>query len=71
MKLKALVNKEGPDEVKWLIIESDEFDTKGYFVYYHINENEAYDTWHKSIEGAFDAAYSQYGIIKENWGAVK
>jgi hypothetical protein len=65
MKLKASVHNH--DEVKWLVIESDENDTKGYFLYYHLDDNKAYDTWHKTIEEAFDAAKQQYGIRRESW----
>lgn len=50
MKLKSLVPVIGEDEVKWLIIESDENDTKGYFIYYYMNDNTAYDTWHKTLD---------------------
>lgn len=67
MKLKASVPKIGEDEVKWLVIESDENDTNGFFIYYHIDDNTAYDTWHRTIDDAFEAAHMQYGIIKESW----
>jgi hypothetical protein len=67
MKLKAYVPQQNVDEVKWLVIESDEEDTKGYFIYYYLSDGNAYDTWHKTIEDAFAAAYSQYGIGKGNW----
>ncbi|HMH20150.1 MAG TPA: hypothetical protein VK563_00170 [Puia sp.] len=70
MKLKALIQNQN-DGVKWLIIESDENDTKGYFLYYHVDDNNAYDTWHKSIDDAYDAASQQYGIRKENWQELK
>jgi hypothetical protein len=67
MKLKAKIPVVGDDEVKWLIIESDENDTTGFFIYYHIDENTAYDTWHKTLDDAFDAADMQYGIGRESW----
>lgn len=67
MKLKSTVPKIGDDNVKWLIIESDENDTKGFFLYYYMDDKTAYDTWHKTIDDAFEAAYMQYGITKENW----
>jgi hypothetical protein len=66
MKLTALVQNQN-DGVKWLTIESDEDDTKGYFLYYHLNDNFAYDTWFKAISEAFDAANMQYGIKQEDW----
>ncbi len=67
MKLKSAVPLIGEDEVKWLIIESDENDTNGFFVYYYTNDNTAYDTWHRTLNDAFETANMQYGIIKENW----
>lgn len=70
MRLKAFVPQRIDEEVKWLIVESDEGDTKGCFMYYFISENNAYDTWHKTIEDAFEAAYLQYGIRKDNWEVV-
>jgi hypothetical protein len=70
MKLKAFVNNQ-VDEVKWLIIESDENDSKGYFLYYYLDDNNAYDTWHKTIEEAFDAAKQQYGTHEESWENLK
>ena len=66
MKLKALVQNQN-DRIKWLIIESDENETKGYFLYYHINDNFAYDSWFMTINEAFDAASEQYGIKQEDW----
>jgi len=67
MKLKSAVPIIGEDEVKWLVIESDENDTNGFFVYYYMNHNTAYDTWHRTLDDAFETAYMQYGIIRENW----
>jgi hypothetical protein len=46
---------------------SDENDTNGFFVYYCIDDNTAYDTWHKTLDDAFEAAHMQYGIIRGNW----
>jgi len=71
MKLKSIVPVISEDEVKWLIIESDENDTNGFFVYYYMNDSTAYDTWHKTLEDAFEAAYMQYGIKRENWEELK
>lgn len=67
MRLKAFISNNSGDDVKWAVIESDENDTRGYFVYYYLNENTAFDTWHASLEDAFDAVRVQYGINKENW----
>ena len=68
MRLKALVSKD--DEIKWLVIESDEDDTNGYFIYYHLDDNNAWDSWHKTLEGALESAHVQYGIMKESWEAL-
>ena len=67
MKLKSVVPIIGDDEVKWLIIESDENDAKGFFLYYYRDAAAAYDTWHRTIDDAFEAAYMQFGITRENW----
>jgi len=67
MKLKAMVPVPSEDEVKWLIIESDEVDTKGYFLYYYFNDSNAFDTWHMTLEEALQAANSQYEIKSEDW----
>ncbi len=71
MKLKSAVPLKSEDEVKWLVIESDEKDTNGFFVYYFISDNNGYDTWHKNLDDAFEAAYMQYGITRENWKELK
>lgn len=67
MKLKASIDPLQINQVKWLTLESDENDTEGFFLYYHLAENNAYDTWHKSLDEAFAAAFNQYGISKEDW----
>ena len=71
MKLRAQIAIEREDKIRWLVIESDENDTKGYFIYYHINDNYAFDTWHNSLNEAFEAAQTQYGILKEDWIAIQ
>lgn len=70
MKIKATVSKTGDDGVRWLVIESDEDDTNGYFIYYHVSNTTAYDTWHKTIEEAFEAAETQYGIVRTEWEQI-
>jgi hypothetical protein len=67
MKLQAQIATDREDKIRWLVIESDENDTKGYFLYYHVNDNFAYDSWFRTIDEAFDAAYLNYGIRKEGW----
>jgi hypothetical protein len=71
MKLKALNLNHPESKVKWLTIESDENETKGFFVFYHLNEHSAYDTWHQSLDEAFAAAYDGYNISKDAWTRIK
>jgi hypothetical protein len=70
MKFKVFLSN-SIDNIKWLVIESDEADTQGYFVYYHLDANNAFDTWHKTIEDAFEAVFNQYGIQKNNWDKIE
>jgi hypothetical protein len=70
MKLRSDISIIEEDNVKWLIIESDEY-TKGYFIYYHITEEFAYDTWHPTLEKAYSAAFDRYGISKDQWVNVE
>ena len=70
MKLKSIVPIVGIDKVKKLIIESDENDTNGFLVYYYIDDTTAYDTWHKTLNDAFETAEMQYGIFKDNWKEI-
>lgn len=70
MKLKAFTRDNSGDSVKWLVIESDDNDTNGYFIYYYLDENTAFDTWHISLKAAFIAANSQYGINEEDWESL-
>jgi hypothetical protein len=53
MKLQAKILVDSEDKIRWLVIQSDENDTKGYFIYYHISDNNAFDTWHKSLDEAY------------------
>jgi hypothetical protein len=70
MKLQAQISIESANNIRWLVIESDEHDTCGYFLYHHIDRDLAYDTWFKTIDEAFLAAQTQYGISKEDWVAI-
>ena len=66
MKLKSK-NKFTDSIFQFLIIESDENDTGGYFLYYYKEDNSAYDSWFKYIDDAFEAARTEFGIGKEDW----
>ena len=57
------------DEIKWLIIESDENETNGFFLYYHksLDLPSEYDNWFENIEYAYKMAEQDYRIKKEDW----
>jgi hypothetical protein len=57
-------------EIKRLVIESDENDSKGFFLYYYKSDNTAFDTWHKTLDDAFEAARVQYGVTKDKWEKI-
>jgi hypothetical protein len=66
MKFKVDLKNNLIDSIKSLEIETDEFGTKGAFLYYK-SDNECFDTWHKTLEDAFLSAKEQYGVNKEDW----
>lgn len=68
MKYQALV-KLPAEEIIWLVIESDQYDTGGFFVYYHTSGDHAYDTWHMTLEDAF-AVGEDYEIARSDWKLV-
>ena len=65
-KANATIHSQG---VQWLEISYDPADTGGYFVFYHVNENFAYDTWHEKLNDALDCG-EQYGIDIEDWEPI-
>lgn len=67
MKLKAQITNANESNIKWLVLESDENDTKGFFLYYFVDHNNAFDTWHQTLSEAFESAYTQYGITENLW----
>jgi len=71
MKLQAHIAIDREDKIRWLVIASDENDTKGYFLYSNANDNFAYDSWFKKIDEAIQAAQTQYGILTEDWIATQ
>jgi len=70
MKLIAEIPKDNiEDDIKYLVIESDENDTKGYFLFFHKSLDtpcEA-DLWFVDIEGAKRQATFNYGINPDDW----
>lgn len=55
------------EQYQRLEIETDETDTGGAFIYYYDYDGNAYDTWHNSLESAFESATDQFGINREDW----
>jgi hypothetical protein len=70
MKLVANIVNSNEDNIKWLLKESDENDTKGFFLYYHLDENNAFDTWHQTLDEAYEAGMP-YGIDRNSWKEIK
>lgn len=74
MKLIAKIPKNGiEDDIKYLVIESDENDTKGYFLFFHKSLDipcEA-DLWFPDIEGAKRQATFNYGVNSNDWQIVE
>ena len=70
MKLIAEIPKEYiEDDVKYLVIESDENDTKGFFLFFHksLDKPCEADLWFVDIEGAKRQAKFNYGIKPDDW----
>ncbi len=71
MKLTATVAPEnfGDDQIRFLIIESDEGDTKGYYLFLHRDLNSACeaDFWFLDLAAAKQHAEDQYGILVDDW----
>jgi hypothetical protein len=55
--------------IEWLVLEADEEDTGGVFLYCHQSMSEAsdYDSWHEDVESAQAEAEEQWGVGKYNW----
>ncbi|MBL7914758.1 MAG: hypothetical protein JNL49_06895 [Bacteroidia bacterium] len=74
MKLIAEIHKGNiEDDIKYLVIESDENDTKGYYLFFHKSLDapcEA-DLWFVDIEGAKRQAKLNYGINQDDWVFVE
>lgn len=74
MKLVAEIPKGNTeDNIKYLVIESDENDTKGYFLFFHKSLDtpcEA-DLWFVDIEGAKRQAKFNYGVEFDDWQTVE
>ena len=74
MKLTAKIPKEMiDDEIQYLVIESDENDTKGFFLFMHksLDEPCEADLWFADIDGAKRQATFNYGVEFDEWQAFE
>ena len=57
------------DQIRFLVIESDENDSKGYFLFLHqeLNKPCEADYWFISIEAAKSQAFLDYGVEIDSW----
>jgi len=69
MKLLAEITQNFDDYIKYLIIETDEKNTGGCYLFFHQSLDEACeaDLWFPNIEGAKRQANFNYGIDFEKW----
>lgn len=74
MKLTAKIqDKMIDDEIQYLVIESDEYGTKGFFLFMHksLDEPCEADLWFADIEGAKRQAKVNYGIEFDEWQTLE
>ena len=57
------------DDIKYLIIEFDEYNTKGYFLFFHksLKIPCEWDLWFKDINDAKRQATFNYDLTPEDW----
>lgn len=70
MKLVAKIPRYSiEDDIEYLVIESDEEDTKGYFLFLHrtLDSPAEADMWFPSVESAKKQATFNYGIKPDDW----
>lgn len=58
-----------PEGIRWLVIETDEEDTGGVFLFYHqsLDEPSEFDSWYENVEGAKREASDRWGVGEEDW----
>ena len=72
-KLSALIpssfQKQG---ISWLILEHDDQDTGGWFLYGHISLDtpSKFDGWYETREKAESEALRQWGVDKDAWTEI-
>lgn len=57
------------DEIRWVVIEKDEVDSSGYFLYQHkvLTEPCIFDDWFMHLDHALQAAKEDFGINEKDW----
>lgn len=73
MKLQAMIPKDRiEDDIRYLLIESDEFDSKGYFLFFHKSPTEPSesDLWFADIDDAKRQALLNFGVAFEDWEVI-
>ncbi len=73
MKLFTEVTNSTEDDAKYLVIEYDERDTKGFFLFVHhmLEEPSIADFWFPSLSNAKLQAQVNYGIGFDAWDILK
>ncbi|RYY47077.1 MAG: hypothetical protein EOO06_13170 [Chitinophagaceae bacterium] len=74
MKLKAEIPEEMiDDEIRYLVIQSDEDDTKGFFLFMHSSLDEPCDAdlWFADVEAAKRQAEINYGVAFDDWQTLE
>ncbi len=57
------------DGIRWLVLDEDEQDTGGVFLYCHrsLQEESEYDGWHEDLAKAQLEAAREWGVLEEAW----
>lgn len=75
MKLFAKISKQfqTDDEIKTLVIESDEKDSGGFFLFLHqsLDQPCEADLWFTDLEGAKIQALDSYGVPTDAWQVLE
>jgi hypothetical protein len=58
--------------IRWLVLEKDEAQTGGWYVYSHqsLQEGADFDSWHQTLAEAEREAAQRWGIDKGDWREV-
>jgi hypothetical protein len=60
------------DGIAWLVVEHDEADTKGFFLFLHksLDEPSEFDEWYETDELAFASALESWGVKRSDWSGA-